>query len=196
MKKYLILIICLLFASLNFNLFLKQLNLVTGGTQGLSIILNHLTKIDPSTIILFINIVSLILSFIFLKKETTTSSIISTFIYPLFIKLTSFIPNLSIIRSLPFISSLLAGTICGITGGIIYKLNFSQGGITIINLLLKKYLNIKVSISNFIINSIIILIGSIYFGITKTIYSLLVVTISSLIINLIISKNNLTINKT
>lgn len=195
MKKYFLLIISLLFAAINFNLFLKQLNLVTGGTQGLAIVIKHLINLKPSIIILIINIISLIISFIFLKKETTTSAIISTFIYPLLIKITSIIPDINFIKEHIFISSLLAGIICGTTGGIIYKMNFSSGGITVINLILKKYFNIKVAISNFIINSLIIIVGTFFFGIIKMFYSLIVISISSLIIHLIM-KNKLTKNKT
>ena len=44
MKKYLLFLIILLIAAINFNLFLKPLKLVTGGTQGLSIIINSFTN--------------------------------------------------------------------------------------------------------------------------------------------------------
>ena len=195
MKKYIILIVALFFAAINFNLFLKTLNLVTGGTQGLAIVIKHLIKVKPSLIIFIINIISLIISFIFLKKETTTSAIVSTFTYPLLVRLTSFIPELSFIKEHILTSSLLAGMICGTTGGIIYKMNFSSGGITVINLIFKKYFKLKVSISNFIINSLIIIIGTFFFGILKMFYSLIVISISSFIID-IITKNKLTKNKT
>lgn len=195
MKKYLFLIISLFFAAINFNLFLKVHNLVTGGTQGLAIVIKHLIDIKPSIIILIINVISLIISFIFLKKETTTSAILSTFIYPLFIRITSLIPEISFIKKHTLISSILAGMICGTTGGTIYKMNFSSGGITVINLILRKYFNIKVSISNFIINSLIIIVGTFFFGITKMLYSIIVISISSMIIH-IIMKNKLTKNKT
>ena len=185
MKKYSILLISLLFSSLNFNLFLKPLNLVTGGTQGLAIVINNFINFKPSTIILFINIISLIISFIFLRKETTTSAIISTFSYPLFIRITSLIPTISFIKNHILITSITAGVICGLTGGIIYKMNFSSGGITVFNLLLKKHFNIKVSISNFIINGTIIIIGYFFFSIKKTIYSLIVIITSSILIHII-----------
>lgn len=194
MTKYTILLIALFIASINFNIFLKPLNLVTGGTQGLTLIIKHIINIKPSFIILTINIISLIISFIFLKKETTTSTIISTFAYPLFVNITSHIPKLSVITNNYLITSIISGIICGITGGIIYKLNFSSGGITIINLVLKKYFNIKISISNFIINSLIIIISTIYFGFLKIFYSLIIISISSIIINLIL-RFNLTKNK-
>lgn len=189
MKKYSILVIALLFAALNFNIILKNLNLVTGGTQGIAIIIEKTTNLNTSKIIFIINITSLIISLIFLKKETTTSTIISTFAYPIFVKITSYIPTLTIIRKYKFISSIIAGIICGTTGGLIYKMNFSSGGLTIINLLLKKYLKIKVSNSNFIINTLIIIIGTIYIGINKLIYSLIVVTISSITIHSIMKYN-------
>lgn len=191
MKKYIILITFLFIAALNFNLFLKPLNLVTGGNQGIAIILKHITKLRPSLIVLIINIISLIISYIFLRKDTTLSLVIASLTYPLFIKLTH---NLSIpiITNIPIITSIIAGIICGITGGIIYKLNFNQGGISIINTLFHTYLKIKIPISNFIINTTIMLIGSFYFGFIKLIYSLIVISISNLIINVIMSKNNLT----
>lgn len=190
MKKYFILLLSLLLAAINFNLFLKPLNLVTGGTQGLAIIINNLINLKSSLIILIINIISLIISFIFLKKETTTSAIISTFSYPFFIKLTSFIPEFTFIKEHLLISSLLAGIICGTTGGIIYKMNFSSGGITVINLLTKKYLKLKVSISNFIINSLIIIVGTFFLGFLKIFYSLIVIFISSIIIHFIMKKEH------
>lgn len=191
MKKYLILILSLFIAALNFNLFLKPLNLVTGGNQGIAIIIKHITNLKPSLIILIINIISLIICYIFLRKETTISLVISSFSYPLFVRLTNKI-SISIITNIPILTSIIAGIICGITGGLIYKLNFTQGGISIINNLLHKYTKLKISISNFVLNSIIMIIGCFYFGFIKLIYSLIVISISSLIINTIMSKNKLT----
>lgn len=187
MKKYILLIISLLFAALNFNLFLKPLNLVTGGTQGVAIILTKFLNIKPSLIVLIINTISLIISYIFLKKETTLSLVISSFVYPLFINITSQL-TIKELLNIPILISLIAGTICGITSGIIYKLNFTQGGISIINNLLHHYTKLKISISNFTINTIIILIGSFYFGILKMLFSLIIVIISSTIIHFIMSK--------
>ncbi len=194
MKRYFLLINCLLIASLNFNLFLNPHNLVTGGTQGLSIIINKILNINPSTTIFLINITFLIISYIFLKKETTISIIISSLIYPSFIKLTSIISIPSIIENNILLSSIIAGIICGITNGLIFKANHSTGGITVLSNILHTYSNIKISISNFIINTIIIVIGCIYFGIIKLLYALIVVIISSLIIHHIMKKN-LTIPK-
>lgn len=189
MKKYLLLIFYLLLASFNFNLFLNPLHLPTGGNQGFAIIINHIINISPSIIILSVNIIMLIISYFLLSKTTTIGTIIATFIYPLFIKLTSFI-------SLPFVNennflicSITAGIICGFTCGLIYKQGFSQGGINTISLILYKYFHIKIALTNFVINTIIVILGYFFFGATHIFYSLIVIIINSLLIHFILKKS-------
>ena len=171
-KKYIYLLFVLLVAALNFNLILKPLKLVVGGTQGVAVILNHLFKLSPSFIILIINVLMLIISFLTLKKETTFGTIEATFMYPILVKLTSFIPNIKVSNEWVIILVILAGIVCGVTGGLVYKLGFSNGGISVIPLLIEKYFSIHVYFSTFVINGIIVLFGIIYFGIIKGIYSI------------------------
>lgn len=193
-KRYLGLLVCLFVAALNFNVFLRPLNLVTGGTQGLTIVLTEFFKLRPSIVILIINIIALIVSFFFLTKDNTKSALIASIVYPLFVRLTEGLSGFSSSEYL-LLWALLAGTICGVTGGIIYLMGFSSGGVTIINLLCQKYLNIKVSLANFIINSIIILLGCFKFGFYKGIFSIIVILVSSFIINMILNlKSNQLVN--
>ena len=150
MRKYIYLAILLLIAALNFNLILKPLELVTGGTQGLALLIYSLSKLKPSISILIINIITLILSYFFLSKTTTYGTIASSIIYPLCVKLTSFIPNYSFIQNNQILFTIIAGIVCGITGGYIYKIGFSSGGVSTVNLLLNKYLKIRVATANFL----------------------------------------------
>ncbi len=185
MKKYLLLLIILLIAAINFNLFLKPLKLVTGGTQGVSIIINSFTNVSNSLIILIINIIMLILSFIFLRKQTTFGTILATISYPLFIKLTS---SLKFNFDYYLLNVIITGIISGITNGLIYKLGFTAGGINVLAPIINKYKNIKVGTINLIINSLILLIGCLMFGIKNFLYAMLVVIINSLLINVIMYK--------
>ena len=122
--KYLYLVVILLVAALNFNFFLKPLKLVTGGTQGLAIILNQIFNIKHSTIILFINILMLILSYLLLSKKATIGTIIATLIYPFFVRITS---NLNFNFSIIILNVLISGILSGVTNGLIYKLGFTTG---------------------------------------------------------------------
>ena len=182
-KDYFYLLLMLFIASINFNLFLKPLNLVVGGTQGLSLIIHHFIPISFSIIILIINIIMFILSLLFLNKKITISLVISTFIYPLFIKLTS---NIDFININIILIIIIVGIISGITNGIIYKLGFSSGGISILSPLINKYTNIKIGTINFIINFLIMLLNLLIFGINNLIYSLIIILINSTTINIIL----------
>ena len=179
MKK-IYLLFFLFIAALNFSVILKPLNIVVGGTQGLALIINHNINIPNYLIILIINIIMFIISYFFLNKDITKSIIIASFIYPLFIKITSSI----YLNTNIWILVIISGIISGISGGFILKLGYSSGGINILIILLKKYLNIKESISNLIINLTIILIGSYYLG--NSLYAIIIIIINSIIMHFIV----------
>ncbi|MBR3660354.1 MAG: YitT family protein [Bacilli bacterium] len=186
-KNYIYLIILLFIAAINFNIFLKPLSLVCGGTQGIAIIINKITKLDYFFIILIINILMFFLSIIFLNKKITISLIISTFIYPIFIRLTN---NISYSFNIFILNIITVGIISGITNGFIYKFGFTSSGISLLGPFINKYTNIKIGTINFIINLIIMILNLIIFGIENVIYSLIVISINSLVINLILYKKN------
>ena len=182
MKKYLKLLLILLIAAINFNIFLKPMKLVTGGTQGLAIIIHELIYMPHSTIVLIINLLMLILSYIFLKKETTLGTVIATISYPLFIKLTSFF-DLNISTNL--LNVIITGIISGLTNGYIYKLCFTSCVINTISPIINKYKNIKLGTINLIINIIILLIEYLQFWFKKLLYSIVVIIINLILINLV-----------
>ena len=82
-----------------------------------------------------------IISFVLLPKRTTRSIIITTFIYPIFIKLTSFMPMIDSSHYYLF-WIMLSGIISGITTGGILKIGCSTGGVNVLIILLKKYYKI------------------------------------------------------
>lgn len=182
-KNYIYLIILLLIAAINFNVFLKPYNLVCGGTQGLSIIINKITGINNYIIILVINLIMILISYILLNKKITQGLIISTFMYPLFIKITD---NININCDINLIIIIITGIISGWTSGLIYKLGFSNGGINLLSPLINKYTDIKIGTLNIIINGIIIFVNVLVFGFKNFIFSILIIIIHGITVNLIL----------
>jgi len=180
MKKYIYLIILLLIAALNFNLFIKPYNLVCGGTQGLAVLIYKIFPISYSLIILFLNLIFLVLSIIFLSKEVSISIIISSFVYPIFIFLTK---NFFFVKINIIINIIIIGIISGITNGLIYKLGLSIGGIQLLPKIINKYFKISYGLSHFIINFILLYFNMIIYGLSSFIYSLVIIILNSLIIN-------------
>ncbi len=181
MNRIIKLFICLFIAALNFNLILKPFNIVSGGTNGLALILQGIIHIKPAIIILIINMMMFLLCLVFLDNKTTNVIVLSTFIYPLFVRITSVFGNIIIFKENVILIA-ISGIISGLTVGNILKMGYSTGGINILVLILKKVFSIKEYISNFVINMIIIVSGLYLFGIIKAIYGICIITINSIFI--------------
>lgn len=182
--RVIMMIISLLISSIVFNLFLLPTNIVSGGVNGISIITDYLYGYNPSTVILIISLACVVLSFIYLGIERTTGTLVATILYPIFVQLTSNIGNyITIDINDLFIISIYIGIIGGFANGLMYKTGFSCGGLPIISQILYKYFRIPISKSSFVINSIIVFIGGIFFGSTKVMYAIIILYINSIILN-------------
>lgn len=191
--RYAVLIISLFLSSLVFNIFLYPTNLVTGGMNGIAIIINHLIDISPAMIILIGSIILLGLSYLFLGIDQTAASLIATIIYPFFVSITEPLARMIVIDTSDLILiSLLVGILLGITNGLMYKVGFSNGGLNIISQIIYKYFHISLGKTTMVINFIVVLIGGFYFGFNMMLYAFIIIYISGYVIDKVIlgiSKN-------
>ena len=119
-----------------------------------------------------------------LEVEKSSGSVISTFVYPVFVELTSGITTIIDINNNDMLLiSLFVGIINGWTSGIIYKMGFSNGGISLINQMLFEKLHFPLSKSTFFINMIIVVLGGIFYGVETILYAIIVLFISGIIID-------------
>ncbi len=182
--RYLVLLASLFLSAIIFNLLLYPTNLVTGGMNGLAIIINHITDIDSALIILIGSVLLLGLSYVFLGLNQVTASLVATITYPFFISITEPLTKLIVIDTSDLILiSILIGILLGITNGLMYKVGFSNGGLNIISQILYKYFHISLSKSTMIINFIVVLIGGIYFGFNMMLYAFIIIYLSSAVID-------------
>lgn len=192
-RRILILIISLFVLSLVYNLFLLPTGLVAGGVNGIALITNYVYEIDSSLMIFLISLSCLFFSAMYLGKERTSGSVLATFLYPLFVKITALLTqNITLNYDDTFLMIIFAGVIGGLANGFIYKTGYSNGGLPIISQILYKYFKIPVAKSSMIINGIIILIGSIFLGFSMMMYAIILIFINNLMIDKVllgISKN-------
>lgn len=184
LRRILILLASLLVLSLVYNLLLLPTDLVAGGVNGIAIITNYVYGIDSSIMILLISSACLLFSFLYLGTERTLGSLLATFIYPLFVKLTAIITQgITIDYDDKFLIIIFAGVIGGLANGFIYKTGFSNGGLPIISQILYKYHKIPIAKSSMVINSMIIIIGSFFFGWSMMMYAIILVFINNMMID-------------
>ena len=176
-----------LIAAINFNLLLKPINLVAGGSPGLSLIVSKIVPISTSSIIAIMYTITFILCFLFLDKKTIIGIIYASIIYPVFVYLTEDITNIIKFSYQDiFLISIISGVFSGITSGLTYKNGFASSGLAVIAPIMNKYFKVSISLTNLIMNSMIVIFGGVFFGINMVLYAIILLVVSSYVCNCII----------
>lgn len=185
--KYFILSLALLIAAVNFNLLLKPFNLVAGGTSGLSLIVEYVFAMSSNTFITIVYIITFIISYLLLGKKSLVGVLYATIFYPLFVYLTRDIQNIIVINNNDMLlNAIFSGLLSGISSGLIYKYGFASSGLGVFAPILNKYFKFSISSSNFIINTLIVLLGGYYFGIEMILCAIILLYINNVVCNRII----------
>lgn len=183
-KKYLYLIIGILFVSISFNLFLAPNDLAAGGISGLALVISKIYNIEVSKFILICNIFLIIVSYIFLGKEQTGRTVLGSILFPIFINLTSNIcSKIDITEVDIIIKCLFGGILSGIGYGLVFKYGFTSGGTDIIDQLVSKYYKLSMSTCLILVDGFVVISGGLVFGIEKMIYSGLCLVLLSIYSN-------------
>ena len=180
-KKYCSLVIGLLLMAISFNLFQAPYNIASGGVTGLSIIVKKFLPINEALFIFLVNQSLIILSFLVLGKKRTINTILGSLLLPVFIELTSFLPQ---IPDLDYILiAIIGGVIQGIGLGLIYKNGFTSGGTDILNQIAEVKYKIPINKSLIAIDGTIVILTAVAFGIPNMIYSFIMLVVLSSISN-------------
>lgn len=178
-KRFSYMAIAMFVSALCFNLFISPINLVSGGTSGLAIVLREMFGFDASTSIFVISVICFLLSYIYLDSINSIAALFAGITYPLFIKATASIGDIIYIdNSNVLLLVLFAGIIGGVCQGIVYKQGLNTGGINVIARIIFKYFHISITKVNFIINFFIVGMGVYLFGVNMLLYAFVYLFVS------------------
>ncbi len=181
LKRYIQFFIGVFLSACAFNIFLKPCNLIFG-LSGFSIITERFFNIDPSIVILIGNILLLIASFVFLGYENSKSTILGSIAYPVFVKLTEFMPEyIDLGNTETIVIALCGALISGIGTGLVFKNNFTTGGTDVLKQILSHYGKMPYSKANLYSEGLIMLAGGFFFGWQSFIYSVITLYASGII---------------
>ena len=159
--------------------FLLPLDLVNGGVSGVSVIVNHYLEPILGTqvqdlVAWVVQIVLLIVSFVFLGKKFTLHTVYATLLYPAFLTLLMRTHALDFISNaikpegagdLQIVYTLIAGIFGGAFSGAGVAITFlgdgSTGGFDVLAAICAKYTPIKEGVSTFVIDATIVVVGMI-----------------------------------
>ena len=169
--------------SIGVNMFLIHAKLLSGGVTGIALIFQYLFKIQAGYTILILNIPLFIISGYKLNKKFTVYSMIGTLTLSLSLIFTHPVANILNIND-NLLYCLYGGVVCGLGYGLVFAHNGSTGGFDIISMIIRrKYTNFNIGKITFIVNLLIVSISSLIFGLPSSLYTLIAMFITSLVLD-------------
>lgn len=167
LRNALIVLIGNLIYAIGVALFILPSGLITGGTTGIALIMNHSFGITVSGFVGIFNVAMFIIGFLLLGKEFALTTLISTFAYPALLSLMQKIIGSFVLTNDLLLSALFGGLCIGTSLAMIIRIGASTGGMDIPPLVLNKFFRIPVSVSLYIFD-FLILIGQMFFSNKET----------------------------
>ena len=143
-------------------LFILPSGLITGGTTGIALIINHFTGMQISTFVGIFNIIMFGLGYFVLGRKFAMSTLVSTLSYPVLLGLIQGAVGDFVLTDDLLLSALFGGLLIGLALAVVIRLGASTGGMDIPPLILQKTLRIPVSASMYVFD-FAILIGQMLF---------------------------------
>lgn len=163
--------------------FVLPLGLITGGTTGLGLIVNHMIDVPIEYFAAIFNIMMFALAWFILGAKFAITTMVSTFYYPVILGVFQKISVLQGLTDDPLLGTICAGLLIGVGLGIVIRGGASTGGMDIPPLILNKKFGLSVSVGLYAFD-FLILIGQMAFRDTeKSLYGIILVVIYTLVMD-------------
>lgn len=169
--------------ALTVTLFLLPSNLMSGGTTGIALVVNHLTGLQISTFVLFFNIFMLVMGLLFIGKTFVVTTIVSSLYYPMILRVfESLMANVHITDNM-ILNTLYSGIGIGLSLGIVLRAGASTGGMDIPPLILNKYFKIPVSVTLWVFDFCILTAQIFYHPVEDLLYGIILILTTSIMLD-------------
>ena len=177
----------LLISAFAFNLFFLPYDVIPTGSGGLALLLSRFTNIDVSLVTFGVNLIILVIAFIFFGWQYALKMIAVTVLYPCFLKSTTLITRfIDLENTSLFLIMVIGGAMLGLSTGLVRRSGFNPGGFSVVYDIFKKYFYISIGASSVIVNAGLIIVSGFMFGFDKAIYATIALLISSYVVDRVI----------
>lgn len=191
LKDILFIILGSILCAISINLFFIQGGLLSGGLEGIAIIISKVTKYQLGYIVIALNIPLFILCKIKLNKRFTLYSFIGMVTFSLSLIFTHSIDKYIVFDIDKLLFAIYGGLLNGIGYGLVFAHHGSMGGMDIITMFIKKKKpHINISKISFVNDCIIVIIGILISNISLAMYTFIAIYISSYMMNMVIKGLN------
>lgn len=165
------------------RLFLMPAGLVTGGTTGIALAVNHFFGIPVFGFVLVFNVIMLIAGYLILGRQFAATTVISTFAYPAALGMFQKLFGDLVLTEDILLCTVFSGLGIGISLGIVIRAGASTGGMDIPPLALNHFFRIPVSVSMYVFDFCILLAQAVYNPPEKVLYGILLVLTYTLVLD-------------
>lgn len=166
----------------------QRVQITEGGVLGMILLLNYWFHIPTSLLSPILDAISYAAGFKFLGKEFLPRSIAATLSLAFFLRFWEVMPfRLPDLSSHPFLAAVFGACFVGVGVGLIVRQGISSGGDDAIALVISKLTHCKISRAYLATDLMVLALSLSYIPVTRIAYSLVTVTISSLIIDAVSS---------
>ena len=186
MKNFLFIILGNLIFALGIAVFVIPNGLILGGSTGLALSVQHFLGIDITITVAIINIVTFLAGFFILGKKFAATTLISTFIFPIFLNYFKDIEKFKNITSDLLLASIFTALLVGTGVGIVLRVGASTGGLDIPAIILNKKKGIPIAVVLYAIDISILFSQMIFSNTEQILYGIIIVLITTMVINKVI----------
>lgn len=169
--------------TLSIKLFLLPANLMSCGTTGIALVVNHFLHIPMTGFIFVFNATMLAVGWLVLGQQFAMSTILSSVLYPVFLEVLNRTLGDVVVTENILLNVLFAGMGLGVSLGVIMRAGAATGGMDIPPLILKKYFHIPVSASLWAFDFCILLAQMFFHPLEDLLYGVLLILVVSVALN-------------
>ena len=165
------------------KLFLIPADLVTGGTTGIALVMNHLWGVPVSLFVLIFNVAMLALGWLFLGRGFALTTLASTFLYPASLEICNVLFGELVLTKDLLLCTIFSGAGIGLALGIVIRAGASTGGMDIPPLVFQKLFRIPVSASMYCFDFCILLLQMMFRPVENVLYGVVLILIYTIVLD-------------
>lgn len=169
--------------ALTVKLFLLPSGLVTGGTTGIALTIQHFFGISVTQFVLVFNVIMLVTGYLILGRQFAATTLASTFLYPFALEIFDRVFGDYTITDDLLLCTIFSGLGIGIALGIVIRSGASTGGMDIPPLILHKAFRIPVSGSMYAFDVLILLGQALFRPAENILYGIVLVMIYTIVLD-------------
>lgn len=182
-KKVAIILLGNLIYAMGVVFFILPTGLITGGTAGIAIFVNHYTGLPVNQFVMIFNIVMFVAGAAILGKKFAMTTLLSTFFYPVFLSIFQMVAeHTGIPTENEMLCTIFAGGLIGLGIALVIQAGASTGGMDIPPLVINKMTGISVALLLYGFDVIILLLQMVFTDAERILYGILLVCLYSFIL--------------